>query len=154
MTVTLDADPLPRFTPEKPHWVWFVGCHGGAGESTLADVLPGSAAAGHRWPIGQPVVLVARTNERGLLAARSALIQWSSAHGPEVDLLGLILSADAPIRLPRALIALAHLVAGGSPRTWRMPWIPAWRTGERADHKITARLFADIAELTDPEEKK
>src|SRR5665213_3599572 len=76
--------------------VWWVGVHGGAGESTLEEIFGGSRAAGHRWPVAPPgtppvvVVLVARTDARGLRAAQSAMQQWQT-RGLNLRLLGLVL---------------------------------------------------------------
>lgn len=148
---------LRSFHPGREAWVWFVGAHGGAGESTLAELLPGAAAADHRWPFypegltaGLPnVVLVARTSASGLLAAQAAAAQWAAGATPAVRLLGLVCVADAPGRLPRPLRELADLIAGGVPRRWDLPWVEQWRTGEPAGPKLTARLFADLATLTE-----
>jgi hypothetical protein len=133
--------------------VWWLGVHGGAGEKTLEAIFRGSCAAGHRWPVASPsnppamVVLVARTNARGLLAAQSAMQQWQAS---ELGLLvvGLVLMADAPGRLPRALRHLAGVVGGGVPRVWSFPWVGSWRAGEvpsRANSPREAeRLLADL----------
>lgn len=60
---------LPRrelVTEELSTLVWFVGAHGGAGESSLEQLLTGSRAADHAWPISPDpkrpaiTVLVAR----------------------------------------------------------------------------------------------
>src|ERR1039458_2891135 len=64
--------------------VWWVGVHGGAGESTLEEIFGGSRAAGHRWPVAPPgaapvlVVLVARTDARGVRAVESAMRDWQT----------------------------------------------------------------------------
>lgn len=145
---------LRLFHPVRPAWVWFIGAHGGAGETTLANLLPNSAAADHRWPACETpaaVVLVARTSASGLLAARTAAQQWASKTSPRVHLLGLVLSPDAPGRLPKPLRELAEHVAGGVPRVWHLPWVEAWRTGDLAGPKPTATLFHDLAQLTQPE---
>ncbi len=44
---------LPRtaLTPGARARVWWLGVHGGAGESTLEQLLDGSRAAGHAWPV-------------------------------------------------------------------------------------------------------
>ena len=116
--------------------MWWVGAHGGAGESTLEDLFSGSRAAGHCWPMSEPeaepadVVLVARTHARGLEAAQLAMRQWAFPGFVEVRLLGLVLIADAPGRLPRPLRDLADHIKGGAPRTWWVPWVEAWRLGE------------------------
>ena len=132
----LDAvDRLPRRIPQVPALAWWLGAHGGAGESTLAEYLPGSRAADHAWPtsgaaeVGAParVVLVARSHARGLRAAQRALTDWASGAVPGVELLGLVVVADAPGRTPKPLRDLSRLVAGGAPRVWHLPWIEAAR---------------------------
>lgn len=129
------ADQLPVITHPQRAAVWWLGVHGGAGESSLSQLVSGSAAAGHAWPTTPGhaparVVLVARSNMRGLRAAQAAATQWASGLVPGVDVLGLVIVADAPGRLPRPLRDFAHLVGGGVPRTWTVPWIEAWRLGE------------------------
>lgn len=116
--------------------VWWFGVHGGAGETTLAQLLEGSWETGHAWPHSHDrgtelpqVILVARTNARGLRAAQLAAIEWASGN-VAVRLHGLVLIADAPGRLPKPLRDFAHVVAGGVPRVWRLPWVEAWRLGE------------------------
>lgn len=107
---------------------WWLGVHGGAGESTMADLLGGTASA-HRWPEpvqGGPrplVVLVARQNARGLDAAGRAARDWASGSRPDVDLLGLVVIAAAPGKTPKPLRARTRVIAGGVPRTWMVPWI-------------------------------
>src|SRR5947209_2023534 len=64
--------------------VWWLGAHGGAGESTLEELFAGSRAAGHAWPLvpaSEPparVVLVARTHAHGLKAAQLAIRDWAA----------------------------------------------------------------------------
>jgi len=127
---------LPRRVMTTPATWWWVGAHGGAGETTLAAGAPGTAASEHAWPqpcpdIGgtHPVVLVARTHTAGLLAAQRALTEWAAGSAGAVQLLGLVLLADAPGRLPAPLRDLSRHVAGGAPRTWSLPWVEAWRLG-------------------------
>jgi hypothetical protein len=138
---------------ERDVVLWWVGVHGGAGESTLERIFQGSRAAGHRWPVaptGSPpvvVVLVARTDARGLRAAQSAMRDWQT-RGLNLQLLGLVLMADAPTRLPRALRDLRRVVSGGVPRVWWLPWVESWRVGEvpsRANSPREAeRLLEDL----------
>jgi hypothetical protein len=131
------ADRLPRGRVSRGTVsLWWLGVHGGAGETTLAQLLEGSWETGHAWPqAGRQatelprVVLVARTNARGLRAAQRAAIEWASG-SVAVQLHGLVLVADAPGRLPKPLRDFAHVVAGGVPRVWRLPWVEAWRLGE------------------------
>jgi len=126
---------LGQLAVDRAAAVWWVGVHGGAGESTLERLFSGSCAAGHRWPIAcdtapvPAVVLVARTDARGLRAVQRAVRELVE-HRLLVDLVGLVLMADAPGRLPRALRDLAGVVGGAVPRVWSMPWVEAWRAGE------------------------
>ncbi|HTR89681.1 MAG TPA: DUF6668 family protein [Solirubrobacteraceae bacterium] len=146
-------------TGEEQAAVWWVGAHGGAGESTLEELFSGSRAAEHAWPIhavGQPparVVVVARTNAHGLKAAQRAVREWAAGDVP-VLLLGLVLIADAPGRLPHALRQLADLIAGGVPAAWSLPWIEAWRIGDPPGPanapKVVGRLLEDLQAMTEP----
>lgn len=130
------ADRLPRVQQYATATVWWLGVHGGAGESTLAALGGRTAPAGHAWPmpaqrgIANRVVLVARTNHAGLAAAQRAATEWASGElGDVVQLLGLVLIADAPGRLPKPLRHLAEVISGGVPRTWRLQWHEPWRLG-------------------------
>lgn len=135
---------------------WWLGVHGGAGESTLEQLLAGSRAADHAWPAARDdgprerVVLVARTHAAGLQAAQRAAGEWASGQRP-VELLGLVLIDDAPGRLPRPLRDLAELVAGGVPRLWRLAWVEAWRLGEPVELQSAPRsvrgVIADLRDL-------
>ena len=126
---------LPKFAIPAADTLWWVGVHGGAGETTMSLLLPGTRAANHRWPIPPPpvptpVILVARTHGSGLRAAQRAAIEWASGVVQGVAVLGLVLIADAPGRLPRVLDDFADIVGGGVPRVWDIPWIEEWRRGE------------------------
>ena len=133
--------------------LWWLGVHGGAGESTLAALVPGWEAADHAWP-RQPgdavarVVLAARSNMRGLQAAQQAATQWAAGLVPFAQVLGLVVVADAPGRLPRPLRDMTQLVSGGVPHTWTVPWVEAWRLGEpptaaNAPHQVQ-RMVDDL----------
>ena len=126
---------LPKFAIPAADTLWWVGVHGGSGETTMSLLLPGTRAANHRWPIPPPpvptpVILVARTHGSGLRAAQRAAIEWASGVVQGVAVLGLVLIADAPGRLPRVLDDFADIVGGGVPRVWDIPWIEEWRRGE------------------------
>lgn len=129
------VDQLPIHERGSTAALWWVGAHGGSGESTLAALMPGSQAAGHAWPrtpspTPARTVLVARGDARGLRAAQDAMRQWAAGLVPSVEVLGLVVMADAPGRVPRSLRDLLQVVSGGVPRTWTVPWVEAWRVGE------------------------
>lgn len=129
------VDQLRAFERRAPAPLWWLGVHGGAGESTLAALVPEWPASDHGWPhvpgsAPARVVLVARSNVRGLRAAQAAATQWAAGLVPFVEVVGLVIVADAPGRLPKPLRDLAHVVGGGVPRTWSLPWIESWRLGE------------------------
>lgn len=147
------GDELPKRQVNAFARWWWVGVHGGAGESTLASVSSGTRVADHAWPqvatagVNPVVVLVARTHARGLLAAQAAAAHWAAGTSG-VDLLGLVLIADAPGRLPRPLKDLSALVAGGVPRVWRLPWHEPWRLGEVPSPESSPKAVrAMVAEL-------
>jgi hypothetical protein len=126
---------LPKFAIPAADTLWWVGVHGGSGETTMSILLPGTRASNHRWPIPPPpvptpVILVARTHGSGLRAAQRAAIEWASGVVQGVAVLGLVLISDAPGRLPRVLDDFADIVGGGVPRVWDIPWIEEWRRGE------------------------
>ena len=86
------------------------------------------------------------------MAAKAVAKQWASGLVPDVELLGLVLVADAPGRLPKPLRDLTKLVGGGYPRTWSLSWTEAWRLGAPSDLTTSTRevkaLVNDIHLLT------
>ncbi|MEU9451755.1 DUF6668 family protein [Streptomyces sp. NPDC048277] len=135
---------------------WWLGVHGGAGVTTLEQAVPGGRDAGRVWPVSarpQRVVLVARSGAHGVRAAQHAARQWASGTVTGVELLGLVVVADAPGRRPRTLQDLVRLVSGAVPRLWEIPWVEAWRLGEPPlAHlpKECAPLARDLTRLTRP----
>lgn len=154
------SDRLPVRAQAAPAALWWVGAHGGAGETTLARLAAGSRAADHAWPApaagsaASRVVVVARTDHSGLLAAQRVAREWASGQvAGLVELVGLVLVADAPGRRPKELRQLEQLVAGGFPRAWTLPWIDAWRLGpaDPADMgREHQRLLADLQLTASP----
>lgn len=149
------ADRLPVRQVGRVVPAWWLGAHGGAGETSLAALVPDVPAAGHAWPLrsdggASSVLLVARSHPRGLLAAQRAAQQYASGEVPaSVQLLGLVVIADAPGRLPQPVRTLYKRVAGAFPAAWLVPWSEAWRAGEeprpgdaasRQLHKILSAL--------------
>ncbi|WP_367318307.1 DUF6668 family protein [Streptomyces sp. HUAS ZL42] len=135
---------------------WWLGVHGGAGVSTLERAVPGGRDAGRAWPVSggsQSVVLVARTSANGIRAAQNAAQQWASGMVTGIDLLGLVVVADAPGRRPKVLQNLVRLVSGAVPRLWEIPWVEPWRLGESPmAHlpKECAPMARDLTRLTRP----
>lgn len=150
------VDQLPVYPRTTAAALWFVGVHGGAGESTLAALSPSWAAADHGWPSTAgstpAVALVARTSAHGLRAAQAASTQWAAGLVPHVQLLGLVLIADAPGRFPKALRDLAHVVSGGVPRVWTVPWLEPLRLGDSLTlaqyPREVHRLVDELSSLT------
>lgn len=127
------ADRLPRrnTSGSEPDF-WWLGVHGGAGETSLARLDKATKAAGHHWPVtaaGSTVVLVARSNIPGLRAARLAATEWASRSLPTIQVAGLVVMADAPGRLPKEIRDVSRVVGGGVPHVWHFPWVDAWRYG-------------------------
>jgi len=151
------APSAPFPTPRRER----VGCgllaaHGGAGVSSL--LRAGLAATGvvdveRTWPERGAVMLAARTSVSGLEAARDLARRHAAGEvGLDVTLLGLVLIADAPGRLPPQLHELADLVAGGFLHVWQVPWLTEWRLAATTEplpaHPETTRLITDLRALT------
>lgn len=150
------ADRLPRRESAAQATVWWLGVHGGAGESSLSLLAAGSRAADHAWPMPAArglvnrVVLVARTNYTGLTAAQRAAREWASGSLEEqIRIEGLVLVPDQPGRMPKPLRLLSQLVGGGVPRIWSLPWVDAWRFGPVDPSAEPAKgfgvLFSDLS---------
>lgn len=125
---TLTA-PDPR--PAGAWWAWRP-LHGGAGTSTLSRAVPGGIVLAddpseHGWPT-LPVIAVTRSHAGGLLAAQRFAAEIAVT--PRVRLLGLVIIADTPGRLPRSLETIIRLINGGYPHVWRAAWVEGWRRGE------------------------
>jgi hypothetical protein len=94
---------------KKPPEIAVVGAHGGAATSTVARLL-NATDAGRIWPDSDEqddaihIILTARTNAVGLMAASQALATYFAGGYPEGPrLTGFILVPDAPGRLPKDL---------------------------------------------------
>lgn len=153
--------PVPQPPTAVPPPRSRAGCallaaHGGAGVSSLlrAGLAAASAVdAGRSWPAGGAALLVARSSTSGLEAARDAVRAHAAGEvGLDVTLLGLVLIADAPGRLPPRLADLADLVAGAFLRVWQVPWLTEWRLAATTEplpaHPEVTRLITDLRALT------
>jgi hypothetical protein len=130
--------------------VSWIAAHGGAGVTSLAAAL-GGADLGTRWPDparGEPgrILVVARTHAAGIQAASTVLgALRDGSHPSGLELLGIVLVADAPGRLPLAL-ARRIRVLSSAVATYQVPWIPSWRLGARTAD--LPKKVAALAELT------
>lgn len=146
-----DGLPVRRMTATAGLWV--IGAHGGAGESSIAELREDWQATGHAWPqlpddAPAACVLVARSSARGLLAARTALTQWAaSAAGDSTQLLALVLISDAPGKQPQPLRDLVKVVGGGAPRVWEVPWSESWRLGDPVTERVPRSVSKIVSQL-------
>ncbi len=112
--------------------VGWVKAHGGSGATALVEAL-GGVDVGARWPEparGEPyrIVLVGRTSASGLRSVSQALGLLKDGKAPQgLELLAVVLVADAPGRLPLSLLRRIRILRSVA-RVHRVPWIPAWRT--------------------------
>jgi len=125
-------------------WAW-VGAHGGAGTTTLAEAVPGGVDLGRAGPwehgLALPAVVVCRANARGLSAART----FAACSPPGAALLGLVVVADMPERRrPKALADSLYLTAGAYRQVWEMPWVAAWRLGEEPSPANNPRAVPEL----------
>ncbi|CED91403.1 DUF6668 family protein [Actinomyces succiniciruminis] len=140
---------------QEPGGLWVVGAHGGAGTSTLADLL-GAGDAGTSWPTSVSgtvrVLVVARTHASGIERAREVGIQWAAGGLAGVELVGVVWVADAPGRLPRPLREPLELASGAFPVGFHVPWVGAWRitvpASADAAPRDVRRTLRQIASLT------
>lgn len=143
-------DRLPRRdVPDGTPDYWWLGVHGGAGETALARLDEHSRAAEHHWPqtaAGSTVVLVARSNMQGLRAAQRAAAEWASGSLPGIRVAGLVVMADAPGRLPKEIRDFARIVGGGVPHIWNVPWVDGWRLGHDVPHELLPKDLRIVLE--------
>lgn len=133
------ASPVPPSHLQAPPesggtGVWLLGTHGGSGARCLSAVLTGTRLAGKTWPTPvsdrEPVVLVCRGNHRGLSSAQEYARAYRDGRlAEQLQLVGVIVSADAPGRTPPPLRRLERLLSGAAPIIGHAPWEPTWRTG-------------------------
>lgn len=134
--------------------VHVLGAGGGSAESSIAALHPAWRATQHRWPAPPSsasayCLLTARSSASGLVQVRDALALHAGGHAPAgIKILGVVVVADAPGRLPRPLSDLLGVCTSAAPQVWRVPWIEAWRLGDtHGDHRSTSRLVADVTAL-------
>lgn len=151
---------------------WFLlGAHGGAGASVLARLSatafeqepePGpeqdrggvGVDAGQLWPDPTlertgAVVVVSRTTVSGLTKARDLAAQYLAGGAPPgTALLGVVLVADQPGKLPTPIATSVGLLDGVFARTWHVPYVPQYRllgpTSTPPVHPLIADVLTDI----------
>jgi len=130
--------PVPHSSTRAP-LVWLLGAHGGAGASTLAQVLALAADAQGRWPgvlndESPFVAVVARETLTGLGRAHELLRQHRAADAGPCQVLGLITCADRPGRVPLEIRRYRRVIDELVPADgrWRMRWQPSWPLTSRA----------------------
>jgi hypothetical protein len=148
ITAPADDKRLGCF-PTSASGPFWLGVHGGAGETTLTELL-GGFECHHRWPSPEPgtpapvVFLVARETFRGLDAARLAARDWAAGGHAKVVLAGLVVVAAAPGRTPRELRGRTRVLAGGVPRTWTVPWVEDLRLQGSVDDDRLAKEAKEV----------
>ncbi|MFV2099670.1 DUF6668 family protein [Micromonospora sp. LOL_024] len=146
-----DGGPAWRRDSLSADGIGWIGAHGGAGATTLARLLGGSDI-GCRWPdpaLAEPaqVMVVGRTNLDGLRAVSRALNAMREGRHPvDMRLIGVVLIADVPGRLPQPLLARIRLLRSISP-VYRIPWIPQFRVG--AEPKQRPRQLSRLSSVID-----
>ncbi len=131
--------------------VALLGAHGGAGVTSLlrAGLDQVAVDADRCWPQAGLVLLVARTSTSGLEWARDLARQHASSLAGDVELLGLVLIADAPGRSPARTAGLRDLVCGAFARAWHLPWVEEWRLAATTEplpvHPDVQHLAAELA---------
>jgi hypothetical protein len=120
-------------TPHRPDEWWWIGCHGGAGISTLARLTGAGRQAREAVPTpayGDPVaaVLVTRATAFTLWQTMGVLEQWKQRDWPTtLRLLGLVVVAASPRRrpprgAPRIVEERIDVMSRWLPRIWRVGW--------------------------------
>ncbi|MGP6175499.1 DUF6668 family protein [Corynebacterium sp. A21] len=116
--------------------MWLVGAHGGAGTTTLATSWAPAAEAMMTWPSAEKfpyVALVCRSHLTGLESAHELALQAKAGLAGNCRLLGVVVVADAPGKLPKKLRQKIDVVRSTVSHLWQIPWIPGLREIELAD---------------------
>lgn len=123
-----DKDAIPGSPESFPPAFWLIGAHGGAGVSTLEKVWTPAGDAHRCWPVHDThtgCVIVARSTCMGLLAAA----QTALGADPGCKVLGVVVVADAPGRIPRPLVHQLEVLreSDAIPAVWTIDYIPGLR---------------------------
>jgi hypothetical protein len=129
MTQQQPAAVPPKTAQFERRWsaLWLIGCHGGAGASTLAAVGVGFDGGTGRWPATNGtagVLIVCRASATGLRAAAHVATAVQRREVPAgLEVAGLVVVAAQPGREPKIIRERAQLVGGWFPAVWQVPWV-------------------------------
>ena len=110
--------------------MWWVGCHGGAGVTTMRQ-LTGLGMEARTWPVPPPgwptsVVLVCRASASGTAAACGWIEQVVERRLPSgVRVVGLVAVAASRRRPARLVVERLKLMRSWLPAVWRVGWVEA-----------------------------
>lgn len=129
-------------------FVW-VSVHGGAGGSSLRRSTSAGLHLSHQWPdplLGWPsrVVLVCRSNGAGLDAVGQMLQEWVSRSVPDVEVLAVVVVADAPTKPSKRTRERIAELRSIAPRVLPMAWVEQWRDHPYTPHPAAAAVAAAV----------
>lgn len=152
--------PLTRRATAAPSaggtFVW-LGAHGGSGAASLAAATGRGLTLSRAWPdpsLGWPtgVAIVCRSHIAGLDAADRLLAETFSGAVSDVDVLALVVVADAPVRPTRLMRDRLHELDVVVPKILHLPWIPAWRETPGSPDRTARSVAATVAALANTKE--
>lgn len=137
-------------TPGDP-FVW-LSVHGGAGATSLALATAQGIDLTGAWPdpdLGwsERVVLVCRSNAAGIDRASKFLAEVAAGRVPDLNVVALVVNADAPGRPPKAVRARIHELSGVVPRVLRLDWVSQWRETPYVPNRAASKVAATINTL-------
>jgi hypothetical protein len=157
-----DVPPTPATTPADgaapdAGELWWLGCHGGAGVSTLTYLTGVGTDCRQTLPRTDfdrrpdvAVILVCRATANGVAAAHHSMNSYLSwRHRPH--LLGFVAVAAEAARPSRLVDERLRLLKAQAPRVWVMPWVGALNAvhdpAEVGAIPAYQRLAAELKEL-------
>lgn len=127
-----ETQPTPWPRADQPDTgIELVGCHGGAGTSTLASLFPAARDLGtfdqrtfDALQVEGPLLLVARDTVPASMRITETVNVLGLLGQP---IAGLVLMAEAPGRVPPHAQSRIRLLEGSVPAVLRIPYIPQFR---------------------------
>lgn len=117
-----------------PPAFWCVAAHGGAGCSTLAQLIAPAGDAGHYWPVHDThrfCVVVSRTTLPSLERAHQVLLQ-GLREVDDITVLGLVVIKDIPGKIPPVVMNKIEVIKQLT-SVWDIDYFPAFRVTQCAD---------------------